>query len=649
MTASPPPADPSPTDPLPTTDPPPTADLLPTADGRAAGRAVGRLLRAHRRLAAGALLALVAGTGVYLLAAPLLGRIVDLVAGGGDPGRLTGYVVALLGVAAGQGLLGAWGLSLVARLGESMLAGLRERFVARALYLPMDRLERAGSGDLTARVTEDVRVVATAVREAFPELTRAVLTIALTMVSLGVLDWRFLAAALLAAPVQVLTVRWYTGRAVPLYAAQRVAAGARQHQLLDTVGGAATVRAFRLHDRHLARVDERSRAALDLALRAVRLQTRFWFRLNTAEFVGLTAVLLAGFWLVGAGEVTLGAATAAALYFHGLFNPITTALGLADEAQSAAASLARLVGVADLPPPAGRAPAGAAAGPRAAAPGAAAGADGPGAAGSGGSAAGAGAVRVAGVGYAYVAGHPVLAGVDLDVAPGETVALVGASGAGKSTLAKLIAGVHGPTAGTVAVGGVDPAADPGRAVVLVTQEVHVFAGTLADDLRLADPAADDDALLGALAAVGALGWASALPDGLGTVVGDGGHELTATQAQQVALARLALADPPVAVLDEATAEAGSAGARELEAAADTVLAGRTAVVVAHRLSQAAAADRIVVLDAGAVVESGTHDALLSADGAYARLWGTWSGQRTPPPTGDGRPFSPGYDRWDPDH
>jgi ATP-binding cassette, subfamily C, bacterial len=159
---------------------------------------------------------------------------------------------------------------------------------------------------------------------------------------------------------------------------------------------------------------------------------------------------------------------------------------------------------------------------------------------------------------------------------------------------------------------------------LVTQEVHVFAGTLADDLRLARPDAEDDDLLTALDQVGALAWAEALPGGLDTVVGESGHRLTTAQAQQLALARLVLADPPVVVLDEATAEAGSAGARTLEAAAAAAIEGRTALIVAHRLTQAAEADRIVVLDKGLVVETGTHSDLVHANGRYAALWEAWS-------------------------
>jgi ATP-binding cassette subfamily C protein len=240
----------------------------------------------------------------------------------------------------------------------------------------------------------------------------------------------------------------------------------------------------------------------------------------------------------------------------------------------------------------------------------------------------AGGVAIAGVGHEHVPGRAVLQDVTLDVAPGERLAVVGPSGAGKTTLARIVAGVLAPTRGDVALGGVPAAAaERGKDMALITQEVHVFAGPLADDLRLAAPEATDQDLHEALRRVGADGWVAALPDGLATVVGDGGHALTALQAQQLALARLLLRGAPVVVLDEATAEAGSAGARVLERAADAVLDGRTALVVAHRLTQARSADRIVVLDAGRVVEVGDHDALLAAGGRYAALWSAWSAPR----------------------
>uniref|UniRef100_UPI00117FD5F3 ATP-binding cassette domain-containing protein n=1 Tax=Streptomyces sp. rh207 TaxID=2034269 RepID=UPI00117FD5F3 len=236
------------------------------------------------------------------------------------------------------------------------------------------------------------------------------------------------------------------------------------------------------------------------------------------------------------------------------------------------------------------------------------------------------AVAVDAVSHAYGPGRPVLHEVSLTLRPGEHVALVGTSGAGKSTLARIVAGVQQPTAGTVTA----PAGAGEPSVVLVTQEVHVFTGSLAEDLRLARPDATDAELRGALSTVHALDWAEALPDGLDTVVGEGGHRLDPARAQQLALARLVLADPALAVLDEATAEAGSAGARVLERSAEAALSGRTALIVAHRLTQAVAADRVVVLEAGRVVESGPHDELRDADGPYAALWRAWSGSRTAP-------------------
>lgn len=578
--------------------------LLPTATGAETLAALRALLRGHRVLAVTAMSVLVAGTGIGLLTAPLLGHVVDLVVEREGTHALLLPTVLLTGVALGRGAATAVGSALVARLGETVLASLRERFVERALGLPLERVEEAGSGDLVSRVTGDVSVITKSVRQALPEFARSALTIVLTFVGLAVLDWRFLLAALLAMPIQLLAVRWYLRRAAPVYAEHRVASGALQHQLLDSVGGVRTVRAFRLNRVHADLLEQRSRSAVDLALRGIHVVTGFFSRLNLAEFIGLSAVLVTGFLLVDNGSVSIGTATAAALYFHSLFNPVNAALFLLDDVQSAGASLARLVGVSNLagePEPDGRAvPVD-------------------------------GSVKVSSLGYAYVSGHPVLCDVDLEVGSGERVALVGASGAGKTTLAKLIAGVHQPSGGTITLGGVD-AGESGpagirRAVTLISQEVHVFAGPLAEDLRLARPGATDEELRAALAMVGALEWAQALPEGLATVVGEGGHRLTVTQAQHLALARLVLADPPIAILDEATADAGSAGARVLETAALRALEGRTGLMVAHRLPQAATADRIVVLDDGRVVETGTHEELVAAGGRYAALWAAWSDSR----------------------
>jgi ABC-type multidrug transport system fused ATPase/permease subunit len=325
-----------------------------------------------------------------------------------------------------------------------------------------------------------------------------------------------------------------------------------------------------------------------------------WFPVVDLSFVApVFAVLLWGGWLHAHGHASVAQVTAATLYVLQLLDPLDRLLGWLDELQVGASSLARLVGVTAVPED--RVPTGALPEHE--------------------------RLDVDDVRFAYVEGRDVLHGVDLAVRPGERLAVVGPSGAGKSTIGRLLAGIHGPRTGRVSVGDVPlldlPLDRLRREVALVTQEHHVFVGTIAENLRLAAPEASDSTLRSALAAVDALDWAVSLPDGLDTRVGSGGHPLTPAQAQQVALARLVLVDPHTLVLDEATSLLDPRAARHLERSLGAVLKGRTVVAIAHRLHTAHDADRVAVVEDGRVLELGRHDELLAAGGSYAGLWASW--------------------------
>ncbi|NQX26286.1 ABC transporter ATP-binding protein [Microbacteriaceae bacterium VKM Ac-2854] len=556
----------------------------PVADGRATRRVAWSLLRTHPWALTLSALTVLASSIAGLATPALLGGLVQGLSDGSAPLAL---FVALLAVAVlAQSVLGVFARTVVGSLGERLVGELRVRVFDTAMRIPLDRVERAGTGGLVSRVSGDVRLVGIAAGNLLPPVIAACFTIALTLGGLLVLDGWFLLAALVVLPFHVLSVRSFLPRSGRVYAEAREAEAQRAEQTIASINGIDTVRAYRVEQAHRGAIEQRSLHAQGLNIRAMILVNRFWAGLNLAEFAGLAAILLIGFLLVRADAITVGGATTAALYFHRVFDPIGSVLQSVDQLQKAATALARLAGVLEPDEPA--APRGASSAPS--------------------------RLRIRSLHFGYAEGPDVLHGIDLDIAAGERVAFVGTTGAGKSTLAALIAGIHQPRSGTVTT-------DRGARVGLVSQDVHVFAGTLREDLLLADPHAADEKLQAALDLVG-----SALS--LDSELGAGA--LTSAEAQRIALARLALADPAIAILDEATAEAGSAGARELEAAADAVLAGRTAIVVAHRLTQAAASDRVIVLAEGRIVEQGSHAALVAAGGPYARLWSAWSSRGATP-------------------
>jgi ABC-type multidrug transport system fused ATPase/permease subunit len=574
----------------------------PVADNHVVMAFFRGLLRARKGIFAQLLVLNALAAATALVVPRLLGNLINTVQAGG-PGvsaALNRLAVVIVVVVITQALLTFLAQRISTIFGQDLLSTAREYIVRTVLRLPLGRVEGASTGDLVTRVTRDVGTMSRSVQFGLPQAIISALTVALSVVAM------LLNSVLLAVPSLLLIgsssfqVRRYLQRAPKGYITEGSTYSRINTTLTETVEGARTVEALALSDLRVRAGDGDIAVSAQAERYTMTLRNLLFAVIDVAFNTPRVITLLVGGWGYAQGWVSLGQITTALLYVESLSGPLDRLVGEMDRLQVGVASTSRLLGIAEVPEdrtPGTDRP------------------DGPHLVGQD-------------LHFAYREGHDVLHGVTLDLEVGERLAIVGPSGSGKSTLGRLLSGINGPRTGSVKVGGVDlvklPLEQLRTEVALVTQEHHVFVGSVRDNIVLAREDSTDDDVYAALSAVGSRDWVERLPAGLDTLIGSGNQSLTPAQAQQIALARLIIADPHTLVLDEATSLIDPRTARTLEGSMNALLDGRTVVAIAHRLHTAHDADRIAVVIDGEIVELGSHQELVEQDGEYAALWHAWT-------------------------
>lgn len=532
----------------------------------------------------------------------LVGKMVDAIDEGTTREEVIWYLQVIFALLVAQFFLNYFSEYVSRVLSERVFARLRGKLVRGVLSIPQSTIESAGTGDLLGRTTTDIENVRFVVNQGISQFITALFTIVLTYGFAFYVSWQLALTSMVLLPFVFIALKKYLRHATPAYRTMNAQWARLNGYVSETTEQARTIDSFSMAGPRNAGYDREVNGMILIERYAAYLRTWLVALMNSMLSVPTLFVVLFGAWLYQYDLVSLGAITAVAFYTIDLQEPMYELSFWIDSMQTVNVSLGRIFGIDDVEPdrhPKGTKPTGE-------------------------------KIEAAHVNFAYREGIPVLHDVSLDIKPGERLAIVGPSGAGKSTFGRLIAGVHTPGAGSVTVGGVPlvdlTEAELHRHVALVSQEHHMFVGTLRTNLLLAAPDASDEQLWAALAAVEADSWVRELPDGLDTEVGSGKTRLAPGQEQQIALARIVLVNPHTLVLDEATSMLDPTAARSLERSLARVMEGRTVIAIAHRLYTAHDADRVAVMVDGRIAELGTHDELVALGGEYASLWHTWQAE-----------------------
>jgi ATP-binding cassette subfamily B protein len=579
-------------------------DKLSREEARHVMRRAFSMLRPYRWEVVGAL-AVMLGSTAAILAGPALVRY------GIDEGLRKRHAPAVdraaigyLVVAVVALILSRAQILLVTRLGEKFLRDLRIRVFAHIQAMSMAFFDKEQTGKLVARMTSDIDSLQELVQQGLVQFVTNTLLILLSVVVLLIMSPWLALLCMISLPVVIVASVRFQRSSNEAYLTVRDRIGQTLSTLQEGLSGVRVIQAFGREDVQEQRFTEHNQAQLDAQMRAVKISARYFPVIEFASVATTAAIVGLGGVLVHRDAVTVGTLAAFVLYLTNLFEPIQQLSQLFNLVQQAGAALAKLFGLLDtrstLPERVGAVDLPAR-----------------------------GVIEARNVGFSYDGEHTVLAAVDLTVAPGERLALVGPTGAGKSTLAKLLARLYDPTDGAICFGGLDLRDATLRSlrerIVVVPQEGYLFNGTIMENVRIGHRGASDDEVVNALRMIGVEERFRAFPEGLVTEVRERGSRLSAGERQLVSLARAALANPEVLVLDEATSSLDPGTEADVEGAMAALMEGRTVLVIAHRLSTAERADRVVVVDAGSIAEVGTHDELIARGGRYAALFASWSG------------------------